>query len=96
VETWATLLTSIGFIVFVVGIALVIIGIILAALKRSSQERQREKEAKKQSSKKVRGAGVVVIGPIPIVFGTDRGALLLALGTAIVLMIIYLILLSNF
>jgi uncharacterized protein (TIGR00304 family) len=95
VETWATLLTSIGFIVFVAGIALVIIGIILAAVRRGSQERQRDEKEKKQSDKRVRGAGVVVIGPIPIVFGTDRGALLIALGAAIVLMILYLLVLSN-
>ena len=93
--TWAALLTSIGFIVFAAGIALVIIGVILAAVKKDSEQQQREKDGEKQSSKKVRGSGVVVIGPIPIVFGTDRGALLIALGAAIVLMVLYLLLLSN-
>jgi len=74
---------------------LIVIGIVLAAIKRNSRERQREREEKKQNGKKVRGSGVVVVGPIPIVFGTDRGALLIALGAAIVLMILYVLLLSN-
>jgi len=74
---------------------LVFIGIIMSVVRRSSQERQREKEEKKQNRKRVRGAGVVVIGPIPIVFGTDRGALLIALGAALALVIFYLLLLSR-
>jgi uncharacterized protein (TIGR00304 family) len=35
-----------------------------------------------------RGAGVVMIGPIPIIFGTDIGALKMVMILAIVLMIV--------
>ena len=36
----------------------------------------------------VRGGGIVMIGPIPIIFGTDVGALKLVMILAIVLMVI--------
>ena len=52
---------------YAVGIALVIVGIIVivAAIIRASHGRQ-------QRRGKVRGAGVIMIGPIPIIFGTDK------------------------
>jgi uncharacterized protein (TIGR00304 family) len=95
VETWAVLLTSIGFIVFVTGIVLVIIGIILASVRRSSEDRERDDEEDKKKGRRTRGAGVVLIGPIPIVFGTDRGALLIALATVVAIMIFYIVVLTN-
>jgi uncharacterized protein (TIGR00304 family) len=91
-ETWAVLLTSIGFIVLVTGIVLVIIGIILASVRRSSEDHERhDDEEDREKGRRTRGAGVVLIGPIPIVFGTDRGALLIALATVVAIMIFYII-----
>lgn len=40
----------------------------------------------------VRGGGIVMIGPIPIIFGTDIGALKIIMILAIVLMIIVVVL----
>jgi uncharacterized protein (TIGR00304 family) len=44
---------------------------------------------------RVRGAGVIMIGPIPIIFGTDKRsvklALVLALALSIVILVIYLV-----
>ncbi len=39
----------------------------------------------------VEGGGVIMIGPIPIVFGTSRGAVTIAMILAVVLMALWLI-----
>ena len=71
------------------GLALVVIGIIIivAAVILASKG-----EAKKG---KVRGAGVIMIGPIPIIFGTDKKSikniLVLALALTIMVLIITLV-----
>ena len=39
----------------------------------------------------VEGGGVIMIGPIPIVFGTSRGAATIAMILAVVLMALWLI-----
>ena len=75
---------------YAIGIALVIVGVavIVAALIRASTG-----SSKGQS--RVRGAGVIMIGPIPIIFGTDKKSvktvLALALGLSIVFLIILLV-----
>jgi uncharacterized protein (TIGR00304 family) len=75
----------------ILGIALVFVGIILivAALIRSSTSKAENDESK------VRGAGVILIGPIPIIFGTDKKAvktiLALALTLSIVILLIYVV-----
>ena len=52
---------------YAIGIVLVIVGVvvIVAAIIRASTAAAKEKG-------KVRGAGVIMIGPIPIIFGTDK------------------------
>jgi uncharacterized protein (TIGR00304 family) len=71
------------------GLALVVIGIIIivAAIILASSG-----GAKKG---KVRGAGIIMIGPIPIIFGTDKkslkSVLLLALAITIMVLIITLV-----
>ncbi len=77
-------------VVYSVGIALVIVGIavIVAAIIRGSTGGGTEKS-------RVRGAGVIMIGPIPIVFGTDKksvkAVLALALGLSIVVLVILIV-----
>ena len=76
-------------ILFAAGIALVFVGIvviiaaILLLIIRSA------------GKGKAKGAGVVIIGPIPIIFGTDRKSLktvvLLSLGLTILLLIVTVI-----
>ena len=66
-------------IVSFIGIALIFIGLLtvaLAVLLRSSRS---------AGKVKVRGGGAVIIGPIPIVFGSDRKAVKTVLILAIVL-----------
>ncbi len=71
-----------------VGIAIVIVGIILivAAIIRASIGT--EKEGK---GGKVRGAGVIMIGPIPIIFGTDKKSVKAVLALALALTVVFLI-----
>ncbi len=75
---------------YAIGIALVIVGVvvIVAAIIRASTGSSKEEG-------RVRGAGVIMIGPIPIIFGTDKKSvktvLALALGLSIVMLIILLV-----
>lgn len=69
-----------------VGIALIILGFSLVAIgmMRSVQE---EYPSYKE---KVKGGGVILIGPIPIVFGSDKRYALLLMVLAVVLMLLAL------
>jgi uncharacterized protein (TIGR00304 family) len=89
-ELSASALTSMGFLVFFIGIVLILIGILLNVVKRRSREKRGDENDKKDENRRVRGGGVVVIGPIPIIFGTDRKALLLTLAVALAFMVLYL------
>lgn len=51
-----------GFALIFVGVLIVILAILLVSVRSAGKA-------------KVRGGGVVIIGPIPIVFGTDRKSL---------------------
>jgi len=79
-------LTEAG-ILFVAGIALIFVGILIilvAVLLLSIR-----------SAGKVRGGGAVIIGPIPIIFGTDRKSLktvvLLSLALTILLLVVTIV-----
>lgn len=52
---------ALGFALVVVGIIVVVAVIVKASMGRGGEEKNR-----------VRGAGVIMIGPIPIIFGTDK------------------------
>ncbi len=73
---------------YAVGIALVIVGVvvIVAAIIRASTGESKEKG-------RVRGAGVILIGPIPIIFGTDKKSIKTVLALALSLSIVVLIIL---
>ena len=70
------------FDVTLVGILLVIAGLAVVAFSVLS--------ASGKTKGEVRGAGVVMIGPIPIVFGSDAKWVVIVIGLAIVLMILSL------
>jgi len=72
-------LILIGFVVVIVGILIIFIG---SALQSSSNSPKTE----------IQTGGVIMIGPIPIIFGNDNGLVSLAVIFAIVLMIIYFVL----
>lgn len=67
-----TLIIS-GIIAVLLGMLLIFVGTALQALSRTEG---------------VRAGGVIMIGPIPIIFGTDKTFLLVAIVLAIVLMVL--------
>jgi uncharacterized protein (TIGR00304 family) len=73
-----------GLTLFIVGLTLIFTGIILVLVGFLA-------EASKGEGR-VEGGGVVVIGPIPIVFGSNwKIALILVVATIILMLIIYLL-----
>jgi uncharacterized protein (TIGR00304 family) len=76
-------LYSLGIIVIVVGIILIVLAVLLSSGKAENA--------------KVKGAGVIMIGPIPIIFGSDKKsiktviALVLALTIALVILYYFLL-----
>jgi len=80
---------TLGFILVLAGVLLLIIGMLSMAyhaIYKSGAGEGHEGTA-------VRGGGVIMIGPIPIVFGTDVGALKVVMILALLLMIVAVILL---
>ena len=74
-----------GFVLVVVGLLIVVVSLIFMS-KRSNPS---------GAKAEIRGAGVIMIGPIPIIFGSDKKSvkevLLLALALTMVVFIITLI-----
>ena len=71
----ANLFTHIGLTLIFVGIAIVIVAIILFML-RGAEE-----------AEKVRGGGIIFVGPFPIIFGTDKESFKLLFLLAIIIII---------
>lgn len=78
------IIITIGAMVIILGVLLLIVGTVLLSPGKG--------EESTKSSSQVRGGGVVMIGPIPIIFGTDKGSVVVAVILAIILMVLsYLI-----
>ena len=79
---------TLGFLLVCIGILVILAGMVSMAYQawKTGGEGMEKPEAG------VRGGGVIMIGPIPIIFGTDVAALKLVMILAIVLMIIAAIL----
>lgn len=73
------------FFLVTIGIILIIVGFFMLAFgtMRPVHEVNREE--------KVKGGGVILIGPVPVVFGSDKRYALIAMLLAIVLMILVII-----
>ncbi|MEO2151659.1 MAG: DUF131 domain-containing protein [Thermococcus sp.] len=65
-----------GIVLIFIGFLLVFIGTLISALGGEGD---------------VEGGGVIMIGPIPIVFGTSRGAVTVASIIALLLMLLWII-----
>ena len=79
-------LITLGFLVVLLGMLLILLGVfsqVYQSWKTGSTEQQENG---------IRAGGVIMIGPIPLIFGSDPGALKLAIILAIVLMALALIL----
>jgi uncharacterized protein (TIGR00304 family) len=71
-------LANIGLMLVVIGLVLAFVAVILLAIRgRGADGRSR-------------GAGIVLIGPIPIVFGSDRESVRILMVLAIVLIAVVL------
>ncbi len=80
----------------VAGILLIMLGFFLITfgMMRSAQENGERDSEHEAGGKKVKGGGVILIGPIPIVFGTDKKYALILMILAIVLMLLAIIFLK--
>lgn len=86
-------LADLGFLI-AAGFVLVIVGIvvIVAAIIRASNRQHSEKD-EGEGENHVKAVGVIMIGPIPIIFGTDKKSVKTVLALALVLSIVFLIIL---
>ena len=74
----ASLLYSLGIILIAVGIIIVILAVLLSIGKTENA--------------KVKGAGVIMIGPIPIIFGSDKKSVKTIAALALALTIAFIVL----
>jgi uncharacterized protein (TIGR00304 family) len=72
-------LFNIGLLLALAGFAIAIVAIFIAILRSA------------RGTGKIRGGGVVMIGPVPIIFGTDKGSARILILLGIVLMIVLLL-----
>jgi len=77
---------TLGFLLVFIGILVILAGIVSMAYQTWKTGGMEKPEAG------VRGGGIIMIGPIPIIFGTDVAALKIVMILAIVLMVIAVIL----
>ncbi|MFX0046339.1 MAG: DUF131 domain-containing protein [Candidatus Hermodarchaeota archaeon] len=73
-------LQLLGLVVIVAGIILIVVGLLLSSL-TSSEDQRVERESK----------GVLLIGPIPVVWGFGRRGWYVAGAVAIILLLLYLL-----
>jgi uncharacterized protein (TIGR00304 family) len=80
--TEAGVLYSVGIALILVGISIIVLAVIVLSMRSAGKS-------------KIRGGGAVIIGPIPIIFGTDKKSLKtivsLSLALAILLIIVLVI-----
>ena len=69
-------LTLAGFLLIILGVVLVFLGVFASIMSGAG---------------KVEAGGVVMIGPIPVIFGTSAKAALIAALLAIIMMIVYIV-----
>jgi uncharacterized protein (TIGR00304 family) len=83
---WSSLGTA-GFILVVSGVIIIFLATVLLALQAT----------KTKEKPKTRGGGVIIVGPFPIIFGTDKESvkILLALSILLTVLAIVLVLLSR-
>ena len=81
-------LILIGFLVVMLGIIMIFLGTLL----QSSSNNQTNSPDSDTQKTDVQTGGVIMIGPIPIIFGNNKGMVGVSVVFAIILMIIYFLL----
>ena len=69
---------AVGTVLIIAGVIAVVLAVILLSMG-------------KHEKGTVNGAGVVMIGPIPIIFGTDKKSVTVVVALAVVLMVILIV-----
>jgi uncharacterized protein (TIGR00304 family) len=80
---------AVGFALVIAGIALIVVAIIRA----STRQHNKKETGEGESESHVKAAGVIMIGPIPIIFGTNKKSVKTVLALALALSIVFLIIL---
>jgi uncharacterized protein (TIGR00304 family) len=89
----SSFLIPLGILLIIIGSLFIFLEIFFNIIKEKREEPEKEEETRRKKTKtKVGGGGVVLIGPIPILFGTDRKFLIIAVILAIILMLISFVL----
>ena len=70
-------LVTVGLLVIIAGFAIVVVSLVLRGAGTKTE---------------VKGGGVIMIGPIPIVFGSDAKWTSVAIALAIILIVVYFLL----
>ena len=80
-------LYSLGITFIFVGVAILLVAFLLLFFS----------SVKKEKEQKIRGGGAIIIGPIPIIFGTDKNSVktLLLLSITLTILLIVLIVVLN-
>ncbi|MDO9044679.1 MAG: TIGR00304 family protein [Methanobacteriaceae archaeon] len=73
-------LVNIGFFVVVTGILLIFLG---SMIQSTSSENTKE-----SSNSEIKTGGVILIGPIPIIFGNDKNMLVTSVILGVILMLV--------
>lgn len=73
--------------IILAGVVVIILGVLLIFLGTAFQI-----TSKSEGTGEVQAGGVIMIGPIPIIFGTNKGFVIVSIILAIVLMILYYLL----
>lgn len=90
---WSLLIT-IGIIFIILGFMSIAIGMMSQALRNKSMEEKAIPVTGEETEEKIKGGGVILIGPIPIVFGTDKRYAIIAIILTIALMLLAIIFLN--
>ena len=70
-----------GFLLILAGFVLIVVGVLVSVVRSLSGEGGFDAEA----------GGVVFIGPIPVVFGTSRGVVWIALAIALLMLVSFFV-----
>jgi len=78
--TEAGVLYIMGIVLILVGIPIIVLAVIVLSMRSAGKS-------------KIRGGGAVIIGPIPIIFGTDKKSLKTIISLSLALTILLIIML---
>lgn len=92
---WSLLIVA-GVILIILGFFIVALGMMHESARREKQDTGGEENTghEKKINGKVKGGGVILVGPIPIVFGTDRRYALILMVLAIIIMLLAIVFLK--